>query len=490
MNGSQTVAQLRRNDPNAKVVYIRLSLEHKMSRWRRHWSRMITSTKSSLKCSKQRSSSSSSAGIICCECLPRARNWKRWSIPRLPDGSWRSSSTDPVTEHATILQAVQQNHFVQTVGLTWCNLTSGEVVSSFLDTAASLAELKIDGCSMTTQGAGSIAASLQRNTNLQTLSLADFFEDSHLTLILQGLETNTCLQSLSLSSIRQPISLAIQHLLERTPSIQSLEFKRFPFSLAEKFRPICEGLIRSTTVSKVLFEFCSFTDATSAVSLAQLLETKPNLQFVGIKSCSIHSSSRRRFGAIMCAALLRPNSLLRSLELIEGDRDAFFSGPTFGALLNAVGRSTVERFSIGNIYTEEKFQSLLSNLPTMKIKKLEIHLNGGLGARGDRKQHILQAVKRNFNLRSLKASSAGRAFFTEEDKMVLESYWSRNERLAQWVASPVTVPHLLWPDALGLALEAGEDTLYRSLQAVLGNEAGSALGQRKRKRQVDEDAAS
>ena len=105
----------------------------------------------------------------------------------------------------------------------------------------------------------------------------------------------------------------------------------------------------------------------------------------------------------------------------------------------------------------------------------------------DRKQDLLHAVKRNFSLRSLKANFAGRAFFTEDDKMLLEFYFDRNARLAQWVANPATVPRLLWPDALGLALEAGEDSLYRSLQAVLGDEVESALGQRKRKRQAHKD---
>ena len=97
-------------------------------------------------------------------------------------------------------------------------------------------------------------------------------------------------------------------------------------------------------------------------------------------------------------------------------------------------------------------------------------------------------MKQNFSLRSLKGNTfGGRAVFTDDDNMRLQFYFDRNERLAQWVANPVTVPRLLWPDALGLALEAGEDSLYRSLQAVLGDEVESALGQRKRKRQVDED---
>jgi len=173
--------------------------------------------------------------------------------------------------------------------------------------------------------------------------------------------------------------------------------------------------------------------------------------------------------------------------MMQDDLYSFFPCPNFGALLSTVGRSTLEHFSIGAICTEAQFRTLLSNLPEMKTRELEFDLRGVLRVTAERKQDILRAVKQNFSLRSLKATSIGRAFFTKEDKIVLESYWSRNERLAQWVASPATVPHLLWPDALGLALEAGEDTLYRSLQAVLGNEVESALGHRKRKRQAHKD---
>ena len=94
------------------------------------------------------------------------------------------------------LQAVQRNPFVHTVGFKHCDLASGEIISSFLDTATSLMQFDLEYCDMTTQGAGRIAASLQRNTNLRTLSLLGL-EDSNLTLILQGLEMNVFLQSLS-----------------------------------------------------------------------------------------------------------------------------------------------------------------------------------------------------------------------------------------------------------------------------------------------------
>ena len=135
----------------------------------------------------------------------------------------------------------------------------------------------------------------------------------------------------------------------------------------------------------------------------QLIDTKPNLQLLSIRYCSFPGNSRALLGATLQAVLLQPNSTLRSLELMQDDLNTFFPGPTFGALLSAVGRSSLECFRIGHIQSEEQFQSLLSSLPAMKIQELEFHLER-LGRDGEnRKQDVLRAVKRNFSLRSLKA---------------------------------------------------------------------------------------
>ena len=181
-----------------------------------------------------------------------------------------------------------------------------------------------------------LLASLQRNTNLQTLKLGNL-EESKLTLILQGLETNSYLQSLSLcyQTLGQVVLLAIQHLLERTSSIQYLELKHFSFS-QESFQPFFQGLIRSTTMSKVRLEDCSFTDLASVDLFRQMIETKPNLQLLSIESCSILLSSKCLLRDSLSAVLLRPNSPLRTLELMQTDLTSLFPGPTFGALLGAV----------------------------------------------------------------------------------------------------------------------------------------------------------
>ena len=483
MNVYSTVARLRRNDPNATFVPIHLWLEQD--------------------------------DVVLAEALERndyvneilfearqprpQQQQQRWdnllrvvaTREKLERVSFHGYGTEEMEQVAMILPVVQQNPFVQTVQLTRCDLSSGEIISSFLDTATSLTEFGLCDCIMTTQGAGRIAASLQRITNLRTLSLSDL-EETRLTRILQGLEMNAFLQSLSLSlnyqTLGPAVSLAIQRLLERTPAIQSLELIRLLVT-EESLGLICQALIRSTTTSKVRLDHCHFRTQASMDLFRRLLETKPNLQCAIIKNCSFPANAKRLVGDWLSAALLRPNSPLRTLELRQGDLNIFFPGPNFGALLSAVRRSQLERFNIGYIHLEEQFQTLLSNLPSMKIQELEIGFGWEMLGRdgGNRQQDLLRAVKRNFCLRSLKGNfPGGHPFFTDDDEKLLQFYFDRNKRLAQWVANPDTIPPLLWPDALGLALEAGENSLYRSLQAVLGDESeAAAVGQRSRERQVD-----
>ena len=232
-------------------------------------------------------------------------------------GSHRPRITPEITsEHAMILQAVQENPCVRSVGIKWFNLASGETISSFLDSAASLTKFELEDCIMTTQGAGTVATALQRNTNLQTLNLRNLNE-SHLSPMLQGLETNTSLQSLSLcqQTLGEVAPLAVQNLLERTPSMQCLELVCISFS-EEKFRPICQGLIRSTTVSKVRLNQIDFTDLASVNLFQQLVETKPNLQYLCINGGFFPENLRHLFRDSLSEILLRPNSPLRTLELM------------------------------------------------------------------------------------------------------------------------------------------------------------------------------
>ena len=64
------------------------------------------------------------------------------------DGDSRDLQPIPL-DHAMILQVVQQNAFLRSMRFSSWNLASGDIVSSFLDTATFLLEFELDHCVMT-----------------------------------------------------------------------------------------------------------------------------------------------------------------------------------------------------------------------------------------------------------------------------------------------------------------------------------------------------
>jgi len=143
----------------------------------------------------------------------------------------------------------------------------------------------------------------------------------------------------------------------------------------------------------------------------------------------------------------------------------------FRALLDAAKKSPLEELSFGGISTYLQRRALVESLPVLKIKKFS------LGDENAPNQFILQALQRNFSLESASIES-----FDDDDNERLQFYLDRNKRLAQWADSPLTVPKLLWPDAVKLAMQAGESTLYQTLLTLSGYAIGSMQGKRKRKR--------
>ena len=109
---------------------------------------------------------------------------------------------------------------------------------------------------------------------------------------------------------------------------------------------------------------------------------------------------------------------------------------------------------------------------------------------GTVRQELLDAVKNNFSLRSVKAriheyylDEEFDLFVSAEDKQTLAFYANRNKSLDQWVDHPETVgQRKVWPDALGLAERAGPNALFRGLRSVLESDYVSLPGGRKRKR--------
>ena len=379
--------------------------------------------------------------------------------------------------------ALQVNQSIQSISFRDVNL-SEEALVAFLDAARSVTKVVIVNCVIepvpgrTQDGTRTLAAALQRNQQIQDLSL-DGFGAADLVPILRSLVASKNLKHFQIVLTEPTIetSNAIQELLESTSSIQTFEL-RGRISTEEMFRPIAEGLTRSRTVVGTSVENCDFTDTGSVGLVGNLIRSKRNLRSLTLRSCDFDEPAVVQ--SALREALLRHDSSLRSLCL-DGRLVINMSIADFCTLLGAVQKSKLEEFSIGGISNSSRhFRALLESLPAMKIKKLIFRDYLGVDAR---RLEMLLALKQNFSLQSARIG-----WLDDEEDERLQFYLTRNKRLAQWVDNPASVPQPLWPEALRLALEAGEETLYRSLQAVLGNEVESALsGQRKRKRQAEVD---
>jgi hypothetical protein len=128
------------------------------------------------------------------------------------------------------------------------------------------------------RGAQELAAALQRNTNILTLSLGDV-EDVFLLPILSGLELNTHIETLILifgvEDLSRAAATGIQRLVESTATIDELKLAACRFQ-TETFLPISQGLINSESITDVKFVNCSFQDEGSTLLFKSVLQTKWN----------------------------------------------------------------------------------------------------------------------------------------------------------------------------------------------------------------------
>ena len=191
----------------------------------------------------------------------------------------------------------------------------------------------------------------------------------------------------------------------------------------------------------------------------------------------------REEGTRQLAAALQRNTNIEHLEL-RFLKDIYAIPILQGLRFNTYLKTLV----LGYVRSHQQLRTLTDSIPLMRtIKKLEIDVDGDRYVEEeDVKQLLLQAVKNNFSLRSVRAyirsGFESNNIFNAEEKTRLVFYTDRNERLDHWVDNPEQVDdRKVWPEALKLADQAGPDSLYRGLRSVLGRNYVSLPPGRKRK---------
>ena len=324
----------------------------------------------------------------------------------------------PAALVCALLHAIQRNTAIRNVQLQWLCLPTN--ISTFLDNASSITSFCLDKCDMESsdgqQGARSLAAALQRNTNIETLRLM-WLKDIYAVPILEVLGSNTSVKTFVFTPVFDPnvvaTSHALQRLLESTTSIQKFELRHKTFR-ERLFHPIAQGIVNSECVSELKFWSVGFQDRESFAQLRSILQNKRNLTSLCLHEC--------RFGGgqvheDIVSLVSQPDSLLRcfefescrtrSLEFLE----RVFPRIPFEALLRAIEKSKLERFKIGRIETPHQLQTLTQSIPSMRIRELEVTFWGQLGQEpADPRQNLLLAIKNNFSLRSVKGEIARQRF--------------------------------------------------------------------------------
>ena len=401
-----------------------------------------------------------------------------------------SDRNAPASFDSALLRAVQQNAAVRSVHFNCYRFPND--LSAFVDTATSITSLSFWNSNSSLepfereQGARDLAAAIQRNTNITTLKLG-FMGDIYYIPILQSLQSNTYLKTLVFEAwtLTVAVSCALQQLFESNTSIEKFELT-YPRFGGEHLSSVTQAIIGSNCVSKLKFSHCRFLNEEATAQFRSILQNKQNLTGLCLNRCDFSGGSSQVHETII-STLSRLDSSLRSFEWQEPIVGNTPPNGQFQNLLRAVEKSKLERFAIGNIQSQQQLQALTASIPLMRIKELEVLVEGVLGENENGKQDLLLAVKNNFSLRSVKCNrylNGSSDIFNEVDKMRLVSYADRNKRLDQWVDNPEKVDddRKVWPEALKLAEQAGPDSLFRGLRSVLGGDYVSLPAGRKRKR--------
>lgn len=395
----------------------------------------------------------------------------------------------PVARILPFVQAIQRNHRIQSVHLSVS--LSAELIVTLLGSPKTYEELFLDRrCEVeepdeTGRGARDLALAFQRSsTSIKSLHLWRPY--SLYEPILQGLRANSSLKKLDIFLARETPEEAIravQELLASTTTIQ--EFNLSGRYTKRNFRPIAEALIESDSISEIVFQNSFFVDECSAL-VVDILRSKNNLCSFTFGYFSFQDVDHDRaveFFQELVATLVRPQSPLRSLGIAICPIDETLPHDSFRLLLDAVTQSKLERLSLEWLSCVRHANELCHKIPEMKIKELYMELHRNLDRLEDLAPAFLRALRRNFSIQSMDAYRGGRLLFedaADEDKLAF--FMSRNTRLADWVDNPTTIPQELWPQAMNLALQAGENVLFQCLRKLSGQALGFVQGKRKRKR--------
>jgi len=189
------------------------------------------------------------------------------------------------------------------------------------------------------------------------------------------------------------------------------------------------------------------------------------------------------YTAEMMRKFLKDTSTIQRFELTGTYRATAFRPLALGLIAS---QSVSEiKFAPCNMWDELSvrcFHQILSTKQNLRYLSLD---DDGRYSNWIRDQDIVSSLERNYGILTVSISSNCRLQLDEPHEERLKKLLFRNARLLQWTENPTSVPRLLWPEALQLAMAAGKDTLYRSLLETVGRSSESLRRRGRKRKQRD-----
>jgi hypothetical protein len=255
--------------------------------------------------------------------------------------------------------------------------------------------------------------------------------NTHWDSLLRVIAARQCLEEIDLRDDfseydrRNPSDRIIPFLLaiQQNPSIQIVGFH----SLQLSGDSMASFLDTATSVTELEIRICRLEVTEDALAIAAALQRNRNIQELvlrvldGVFVIPVLNSlaseqfklrsllltdnlvlphERESFRAAI-SKLLQPHSLLCSLELNDFNNlpaYGFETAEEFDLLFTAVATSPLESFSTGILRSRESCVVLITSIPMMQLRTLEILLDSNLR---DMKRDMIGAVKGNASLRTM-----------------------------------------------------------------------------------------
>lgn len=383
---------------------------------------------------------------------------------------------------APFLQSIQLNSTVNTVVVNLVYFTAGTIAHFLNNGPISLRRFELYGhyAKVTKEGVNDLTASIQQNQIIKTLVLGKL-RDGYMCPILNSLALNRTVENLILRSptLRAPkTAQAIKLLLQLTTTITSFTLVNLR-DAHEHFIPIAKGLLKSESITTLVFDHCHFFRE-SSVHFLNLLQSKTNLHSLSVYSGSIDTTF---FSADNFIHHLGPHSLLESLELrnVPIYNFGFSSLLSFNRLLEATKKSPkLKTFEIGYIYQQDMYEALLSSIPKLQVQTLlfslesEVNISSVTFLASMNSNPTILCLGWIYNIHRRHPYN-NNTVLTNNQQLKLKYYLARNQELYQWKTSYSdtysSLAKEIWPKLLTTIQPTGPTTMYTVI-CMLGNAIG------------------